>query len=139
MDLYMIRECQSSDTARHIDWKASAKTAQLKTREFAAEESRRIVLVFDRYGEDSDADPFERLVSEAASMAVCLVRNGAEVSLRSDDWSAPSGISDAEIEPILRYLALVEMSASADPLFAGGPEESIQFSLRTPSDILQAT
>src|SRR5204863_4319520 len=36
-DLYMIREYVPSDSARHVHWKASAKTAMLKTREYAAE------------------------------------------------------------------------------------------------------
>jgi uncharacterized protein (DUF58 family) len=49
-DLYTIRDYQPSDSVRHIHWKATAKTSTLKTREFAAEESHNIVLVFDRYG-----------------------------------------------------------------------------------------
>ena len=49
-DLYMIRDYIPSDSARHVHWKASAKTSTLKTREYAAEESRRVVLAFDRFG-----------------------------------------------------------------------------------------
>jgi hypothetical protein len=139
MDLYMIREYLPSDTARHVDWKASAKTAQLKTREFAAEESRRIVLVFDRYGRDEDVDAFEHLVSETASMAVYLVRDGAEVSLISDDWTSPAGRTETEIDPILYYLALVTMSSSAPEPFTSGGEESLPFSLRSRTPILRST
>src|SRR4029077_12430469 len=33
-DLYMIRDYLPSDSARHVHWKASAKTSTLKTREY---------------------------------------------------------------------------------------------------------
>jgi len=33
-DLYSIRDYQNSDTARHVDWKASAHTGVMKVREF---------------------------------------------------------------------------------------------------------
>jgi uncharacterized protein (DUF58 family) len=112
-DLYTIRDYVRSDSARHVHWKASAKTASLKTREYAAEESRRIVLVFDRFGNTRDADRFEALVSETASLAFHLIRDGAEVSLVSDEWQTPFGTSELLLESILGYLALVEMSPSA--------------------------
>jgi len=53
-DLYMIRDYIPSDSARHVHWKASAKTSMLKTREYAAEDSRRIVLAFERFGHPGD-------------------------------------------------------------------------------------
>ena len=34
-DLYTIRDYVPSDSARHVHWKASAKTSMLKTREYA--------------------------------------------------------------------------------------------------------
>src|SRR5215469_9039995 len=36
-DLYRIREYLPSDSARHVDWKATAKSGSLKVREFARE------------------------------------------------------------------------------------------------------
>src|SRR5947199_1308758 len=79
-DLYMIRDYVPSDSARHVHWKASAKTSTLKTREYAADESRRITLAFDRFGHPSDVEKFERLVSYAASLAYHLINNGVEVN-----------------------------------------------------------
>ncbi len=133
MDLYMIREYQPSDSARHVDWKASAKTASLKTREFAAEESRSVGLVLDRYGQAGDVERFEAIVSQAASLALYLSQDGAAVSLLSDDWSSPPGQSDNLIQSILHYLALVEMTPDADFVGSGG-NETLVFSLRHPSD-----
>ena len=120
-DLYTIRDYLPSDSARHVHWKATAKTASLKTREFAAEESHNIVLVLDRYGKPQDAERFETLVSEAASLAFHLIRNGARVMLVSDNWKSPAETSESSLDAILNYLALVQMSAYApEPPFEAG-------------------
>jgi len=47
-DLYSIRDLLTTDSARHIDWKASARTRTLKVREFTREDERRLQLVLDR-------------------------------------------------------------------------------------------
>lgn len=112
-DLYLIRDYQTTDSARSVDWKASAKTASLKTREFAAEETRRVVIVLDRYGQAGDEERFEELVSTAASSLVLLADAGVEVGLMSDDWISGLGAGDVLRRSVLHYLALVEMSPSA--------------------------
>jgi uncharacterized protein (DUF58 family) len=137
MDLYMIREYLPSDSARHVDWKASAKTAQMKTREFAAEDSRRVLLVFDRYGQAADRMAFEKNVSEAASLALYLVQDGAEVTLVSDDWNSGPVRTDAQAESILRYLALVEMEPHALAPERRSDAETVRFSLRPASGMLE--
>ena len=109
-DLYTIRDYVPSDSARHVHWKASAKTATLKTREYALEESRRYAIAFDRYGESQDAERFEKLVSWAASLAFHWIHDGIEVALITDEWKSGYGSSEAQLQGILRYLALVEMS-----------------------------
>ena len=133
MDLYMIRDYLSFDSARHVDWKASARAAALKTREFAAEDSRRIVLAFDRYGFDGDRKRFERQVSEAASVAFYLIRDGIELSLVADDWRSPTGRSDQLLESILSYLALVESNPTAPSPDVGVRDGVLMFSLRAPA------
>ena len=112
-DLYTIRDYLPVDSARHVHWKASAKTAVLKTREYAAEESRRIILAFDRFGQSGDAEKFEQLVSYTASIAYHLIQDEIEVALVSDDWKTGYGNSEMLLVSILEYLALVNMSASA--------------------------
>jgi uncharacterized protein (DUF58 family) len=126
-DLYMIRDYIRSDSARHVHWKASAKTSMLKTREYAAEESRRAVLAFDRYGNPRDRERFEQLVSYAASLAYHLTNDGIEVSLVSDEWRTSQGSSKAVLDSLLEYLALVRMSAAAD---APNAEGALPLSLR---------
>jgi uncharacterized protein (DUF58 family) len=64
-------------------------------------------------GQPEDVERFEALVSEAASLAFHLIRNGAGVALISDNWKSSGESSEASLEAILNYLALVQMSAYA--------------------------
>jgi uncharacterized protein (DUF58 family) len=115
-ELYTIRDYVPSDSARSVHWKASAKTATLKTREYAADEERRVAIAFDRYGDPKDpkaVEAFERLVSRAASLVFYLMRDRVELTFQSDDWQAESGASQSLLESILTYLALVQMTPDA--------------------------
>src|SRR5207302_2426922 len=56
-DLYRIREYMPEDSARHVDWKATAKSGSLKVREFAREDERKLCIAFD--------NPKDGLVSDA--------------------------------------------------------------------------
>ena len=130
-DLYTIRDYVPSDSARHVHWKASAKTSILKTREYAAEENRRVVLLFDRYGRPGDGERFEHLVSYTASLAYHFVRDGIEAALVSDDWQTAYAASETALESILHYLALVKMSAAAaGPVRPAGGGGAMVLSLR---------
>jgi uncharacterized protein (DUF58 family) len=129
-DLYLIRNYVPSDSARHVHWKASAKTALLKTREYAAEESRRVILAFDRYGHADEAETFERLVSQTASLAFHLIGGGVEVSLVSDEWETGYGTSEVLLESILEYLALVQFSETAGRPNVSLMEGALSLSLR---------
>jgi uncharacterized protein (DUF58 family) len=129
-DLYTIRDYVPSDSARHVHWKASAKTGALKTREFATEDSRRVILAFDRFGNARDDARFEALVAQAASVAFHLIKSGAEVMFVSDDWESPAGTSVSALDDILLYLALVEMSAAANTPDFDPQGGALMFSLR---------
>lgn len=133
-DLHTIRDYLPSDSARHVHWKATAKTSTLKTREFATEDRPRVVLAFDRYGQPYDAERFEDLVSRAASLAFHLINAGTEVQLISDDWQSPEEASEATLDAILSYLALVEMSAMADPPHFDPQAGCLRLSLREHED-----
>src|SRR5204863_1640481 len=129
-DLYMIREYVPSDSARHVHWKASAKTAMLKTREYAAEESRRVLLAFDRFGHPHEVEKFEQLVSYTASLAYHFTHAGIELSLVSDDWLSAKGNSQTILDSILQYLALVKISSSATAPDSSTKNGAIRLSLR---------
>ena len=80
-DLYRIREYLPKDSARHVDWKATAKSGSLKVREFSREDERKLCIVFDNptVGLISDA-AYERGVNLAASLAWHFCSQNAEVS-----------------------------------------------------------
>jgi uncharacterized protein (DUF58 family) len=129
-DLYTIRDYLPSDSARHVHWKATAKTATLKTREFAAEESRHVILAFDRRGSPADADRFEDLVSKAASLAFHLTQSGVKVTFVSDEWESPTHTSETALDAILNYLALVDMSDTAPAPYLEPAQQAAVLSLR---------
>ncbi len=102
-DLYLIRDYQPNDSARHVDWKSSAKTGVLKIREFAREEERRMRLVFDNPAPgDTTAESYEKGVSLAASLAWYLTQENAALSF------AAQGLPENTIWAFLHYLALTQ-------------------------------
>jgi uncharacterized protein (DUF58 family) len=129
-ELHTIRDYVYSDGARHVHWKASAKTASLKTREYAADEGRRVILALDRFGTPEDTDDFEEQVTRAASLAFHCTADDSEVSFVSDDWRSGPGSPEVVLDSILEYLATVEMSAAASFPDVDPNGGSLLFSLR---------
>jgi uncharacterized protein (DUF58 family) len=83
-DLYAIRQYLSSDTRRHIDWRATAKTSQLMVREFTRDDDLRVTILFDARVESLTPEfeeKFERGVTLAASLISHFARAGAETRL----------------------------------------------------------
>ena len=80
-DLHRIREYQPEDSARHVDWKATAKSGSLKVREFTREDERKLCIVFDNPGPGVLSEPaYERAVGLAASLAWHYSEQDAELS-----------------------------------------------------------
>ena len=104
-DLYRIRPYEPGDPARHIDWKATARTGNPMTREFSREDERKLRLVFDNPAAGVlDSEQYERSVQLAASMA--WVFADAETELRFAGPGIANEITD--IFDVLRYFAHVE-------------------------------
>ncbi len=102
-DLYRIREYLPEDSARHVDWKASARTGSLKVREFTREDERKLRVVFDNPAEDAVDNPsYERGVALAASLAWHFSGENTDLS-----FAAPGYQGANDIYEFLRYLALV--------------------------------
>jgi uncharacterized protein (DUF58 family) len=80
-DLYRIREYMPDDSARHVDWKATAKSGSLKVREFAREDERKLCIVFDNPEQGSIPESaYERAIDLTASLAWHFAAQEAEVS-----------------------------------------------------------
>jgi uncharacterized protein (DUF58 family) len=114
-DLYSIRDYQTTDSARFVDWKATAKTTELKVREFTREDERQVVLVLDPFlhpGEHGAAPDLEKKFERAVSFCACLAWHfyeiNAEMEFRTDRAITPMGPAAENVYTILRELALVE-------------------------------
>jgi uncharacterized protein (DUF58 family) len=80
-ELYRIREYEPEDSARHVDWKATAKSGSLKVREFAREDERKLCIVFDNPEAGLISErAYEHAVDLTASLAWHFSEQEAEVS-----------------------------------------------------------
>jgi uncharacterized protein (DUF58 family) len=121
-DLYNLRGYRAGDDPRFIHWRSSAKTEGLMVRELEADTSQNTRLVLVGRGRRG-AEALERGLSEAASLAVALVRAGAGVELAGPDCEVPLGHGRAHLRRILTALALYDTEApSAVPAPPGGAE-----------------
>jgi uncharacterized protein (DUF58 family) len=102
-DLYRIREHLPEDSARRVDWKASARTGSLKVREFTREDERKLRVVFDNPAEGAVSEAaYERGIGLAASLAWHFAGENTDLS-----FAAPGYEEGNEIYDFLHYLALV--------------------------------
>jgi uncharacterized protein (DUF58 family) len=112
-DLYLIRDYMPDDSARHVDWKATARTGALKVREFSREDERKLRIVFDNPPPGVLApEVYERGIRLAASLGWHFHHEDVEVS-----FVAPGLEPTEDVFTFLRYLALVEPQ-EATPVFS---------------------
>jgi len=103
-DLYRIREALPEDSARHVDWKATAKSGSLKVREFTREDERKLRIVFDNPAKGVvPAEAYERAVALAASLAWHFSTEDAEITYLAQDYGG-----GRDTHQFLRHLATVQ-------------------------------
>ena len=105
-DFYRIRPYEALESARHVDWKATAHTGDLQVREFAREQDHRVLIYLD-LDTPPDAEAwFERAVDCCAFLAFRLAERGAHVRFETQEFDV-SLPEEGDIYSILKYLALV--------------------------------
>jgi uncharacterized protein (DUF58 family) len=103
-DLYRIREYMPEDSARHVDWKATAKSGSLKVREFSREDERKLCIVFDNPAAGLiSSRAYERAVNLMASLAWHFSSQDAEVSFLLPEYGR-----GADLHEFLARLAVIE-------------------------------
>lgn len=110
-DLYAIRDYRPSDSARHVDWKATAKVGQLKVREFTREDERRLRLVFDAWAPDAREETlasFENSVTLCSCLAWYFYETGTSMAFATGGFEAPISPAGQIIYSVLEKLALVK-------------------------------
>lgn len=123
-DLYSIRDYQTFDSARHVDWKASARTGSLQVREFAREDERRVLLVLDP-SIPNDGKPqaaheavFDRGVTLCASLAWHFYEINSVLAFRSGAFETAMAPAGETVYDILRYLASVAPASGESSLLS---------------------
>jgi uncharacterized protein (DUF58 family) len=136
-DFYRIRPYEAFESARHVDWKATAHTGALQVREFARDEEPLVEILFDIDVASSQRDWFERAVECCAFLAWHLTQREARVRFSSQEF-AITVPATGDIYTILKYLALVTPKQAELP---PGPAEENSFHIvftTTPERFAQA-
>src|ERR1043166_9379749 len=119
-DLYRIREYLPEDSARHVDWKATAKSGSLKVREFSREDERRLRIVFDNpLSGVLPEKTYENAVRLAASLGWHFASQNTQLSFLSQEYKGGQQIYEfltylAEINPGTSPSLIENLSISGD-------------------------
>lgn len=101
-DIISIREYVHGDPIKYINWKATAKTGELKTKELSSLAYQPVVIDFSSV----EIEDTERKISCIAYTIVQLIRRNIPIGLRlKGSFFAPS-VSSAHKTNLLRELAL---------------------------------
>jgi len=125
VDFYRIRPYEATESARHVDWKASAHTGDLQVREYAQEQDPKVAIFLDLDVGAEESAWFEKAVECAAFLALRLTARGVRLRFRSQDADVMVP-ETADVYAVLRYLALVEPRRDAS---AEAPDETSSFQI----------
>jgi uncharacterized protein (DUF58 family) len=117
-DFYRIRPYQAFESARHVDWKATAHTGALQVREFAREEERLLEIFLDAGLPAEHQAWFEQAVECCAFLAWRVAERGARLRIRSQEFDL-SMPETGDVYTVLRALALVAPAEGRPPLVPG--------------------
>jgi uncharacterized protein (DUF58 family) len=105
-DFYRIRPYEALESARHVDWKATAHTGNLQVREFAREQDHRVLIYFDLDSPVECEAWFESAVDCSAFLAFRIAETGARVRFQTQEFDVTLP-EEGDVYTILKYLALV--------------------------------
>jgi uncharacterized protein (DUF58 family) len=113
-DFYRIRPYEAFESARHLDWKASAHTGDLQVREFAREQEPAVEIFLDRDVPPELESWFEYAIECCSFLAWSLWQMGAGIRFRSQqfDLRVPE---EGDVYALLKYLALVFPQSGKPP------------------------
>ena len=108
-DFYRIRPYEALESARHVDWKATAHTGALQVREFAKDQEQSVLFALDLNVDARHLAWFENSVECCAYLLWRLAPRGIRLGLRTQtaDLQLPR---DGDVYTILKYLATVKPS-----------------------------
>lgn len=105
-DFYRIRPYDALESARHVDWKATAHTGDLQVREYATEDRENVTILLDLEPQPGSSEWFEGAVSAAAFLVWRFYTAGFRVRFMTQQFERHVP-DEASPYIILKYLALV--------------------------------
>jgi uncharacterized protein (DUF58 family) len=113
-DFYRIRPYEAFESARHVDWKATAHTGDLQVREFAREQEQTVELFLDLEAPPGMQEWFEQAVNCCAFLAWRLAGRAVGIHFRTQeiDFRLPE---EGDVYTVLKYLALVQNRSGKSP------------------------
>lgn len=124
-DFYRIRPYEALESARHVDWKATAHTSSLQVREFARDEDHLAVIYLDLDVPPEQETWFESALECAAFLVYRLSQAGQKIRMRTQDIDITAPI-EGDVYTILKYLAVVTPRPGARP---DAPDETSPFQI----------
>jgi len=110
-ELHAIREFQPGDSLSSVHWKSSAKTGNLRVKEFHSHNLQSYTVFLTLTDPASNrpvtGEVLEERVSEAASLIYHLIQKGHEVSLKTEENQTPFDSSEAHLLDLMRQLAFI--------------------------------
>lgn len=106
-DFYRIRPYEALESARHVDWRATAHTGDLQVREFAREDEGEVEICLDLDVGPEKREWFEGAVEDSAYLAWNLAERGARVRFRTAEFDCAVP-REGTAHRVLRYLAMAE-------------------------------
>jgi len=103
-ELRTIREYETGDNIKYIDWKKTAKSHKLMVREFYGEEREVAKVIFTP--ENDNCENIEQYISEKASLLIEYLNKELDVEFVTPEHSILARKNDESVNRILRYLAL---------------------------------
>lgn len=121
-----IREYQSYDDRKSVNWKASAKTGALKvtTHDYTSTQQVRILINLEEFALMRYDDLFEEGIRIAATAAAAFLDRGIQVSLSTNGRDlitrqalfVPEGSGPGHMRTINEALARIDLMQKADPI-----------------------
>jgi uncharacterized protein (DUF58 family) len=122
-DFYRIRPYEHGESARHVDWKATAHTGELQVREFAREQDHMVEMFLDRQIPPAEHAWLEHAIDCCAFLCWRMATSGRRLRFVSQgvDIRIPE---QGDVYSILKFLAEAEPSRSKASVY---PYESHSF------------
>ena len=118
-DFYRIRPYETTESARHVDWKATAHTGGLQVREFARDMDPLIEILLDLNVPEGFEEWFEKAVDCCAFLVWNASREDCRVRFRTQEFDLMLP-AEGNAHAVLSYLSLVSPTAAPELPSPGG-------------------